>query len=102
MVQTVVTCYLIIMSVIGFFQMMTDKKKSRKHMWRISERTLLLTAALGGALGSWIGMYLFRHKTKHPRFYICVPLFLVIQALIYVLYFYYTSYRYKRKTFYVI
>ena len=88
MVQSFVTLYMAVMSVIGFFQMMIDKKKSRKHMWRISEKSLLLTAALGGALGSFLGMYLFRHKTKHPRFYICVPLFMVIQALLYVLYFY--------------
>lgn len=87
MVKQFITLYIIIMSIIGFFQMMIDKRKSVKHVWRISERSLLLTAALGGALGSWIGMYTFRHKTKHPRFYICVPLFLAIHVILYIMMF---------------
>lgn len=88
MVQNFTTFYMIIMSIIGFFQMMVDKRKAKKHSWRISESALLFTAALGGALGSFIGMYMFRHKTKHPRFYICIPLFLFIQAVLYFVVFY--------------
>ena len=53
-------CYLIGMNLLGLILMGTDKSLARRHKWRIAERTLFLTAALGGAFGSWLGMYLFR------------------------------------------
>lgn len=85
----ILNVYMVIMCLIGFFQMMIDKKKARKHNWRISERTLLLTGALGGAIGSWIGMYLFHHKTRHTRFVVLMPLFVVIHiAVLFLLYYY--------------
>lgn len=36
-------------------------------------------AAIGGSVGSILGMYLFRHKTQHPKFYIGLPLILLAQ-----------------------
>lgn len=81
----IVHLYIFMMCVIGFFQMLIDKKKARKHNWRISERSLLLTAALGGAIGSWIGMYVFRHKTRHTKFVVFVPIFVVIHIGLLVL-----------------
>ena len=50
-----------------------------------SERCLMLLAAFGGSIGMWGGMYFFRHKTKHPKFYIGVPAILIIQIIIVVL-----------------
>lgn len=67
-------CYLIGMNLLGLILMGTDKSLARRHKWRIAERTLFLTAALGGAFGSWLGMYLFRHKTKHWYFVVFMPL----------------------------
>ena len=64
-----------------------DKFLARRQKRRISERNLLLLAAFGGAAGMLLGMYLFRHKTRHPKFTILVPLFLLIQALLAVLWF---------------
>ena len=55
-----------------------DKLKAKKGAWRIPEATLLLVAFLGGSLGALLGMELFRHKTRHAKFRILVPLFLIL------------------------
>lgn len=73
-------CYYFIMSVIGFALMGIDKKKAVRHAWRIPEKTLFLIALLGGCLGVWAGMYVFRHKTRHLSFVIGVPVILLIHA----------------------
>ena len=62
--------YLIIVNFLGIFLMASDKKRAKKKLWRIPEKTLFLTALLGGSVGSIIGMQLFRHKTKHMCFVI--------------------------------
>ena len=49
---------------------------------RIPEKTLFVVAALGGSIGSIIGMWLFRHKTKHWYFVYGMPGILLAQALI--------------------
>ena len=72
--------YLIIINALAFVLMFLDKQFARHHQWRIPEATLLGAAFLGGSLGELLGMYLCRHKTKHPKFYITVPLLLVVQA----------------------
>lgn len=66
--------YFGLMILLGFLTMGMDKQKARKNAWRIPERTLLLIAFLGGGPGSLIGMYTFRHKTKHTKFILLVPL----------------------------
>ena len=55
-----------------------DKVKAKKGAWRIPEATLLLVAFLGGSLGALLGMEVFRHKTRHLKFRILVPLFLIL------------------------
>ena len=59
-----------------------DKLKAKKGLWRIRESTLLLVAALGGSVGALLGMTLFRHKTKHWKFRILVPLFLILHIVL--------------------
>ena len=49
--------YLLVMNLIGFSLMGTDKRRARRHVWRIPEKTLFLAAILGGSLGAWAGMY---------------------------------------------
>lgn len=71
---------LLIINAIGFFLMLSDKRRARKNLWRIPERTLLTVAALGGSLGCLGGMYAFRHKTRHPKFTIGIPAILLLQT----------------------
>jgi len=59
-----------------------DKRKSKRGQPRISEKNLLLLAALMGGLGALFGMYVFRHKTKHAKFKIGVPLLLIINIAV--------------------
>lgn len=77
--------YLIIINAAGLLSMLVDKQKARKGAWRIPERTLMTIAAIGGSLGSFLGMQLFRHKTKHPKFYIGIPMLLAAQVWLLVL-----------------
>lgn len=80
--------YLVIINVLGFILMHADKKKSQKKRRRVPERVLLGTAIIGGSIGIMAGMEIFRHKTKHKRFSIGVPVILVLQlALVIIFYF---------------
>lgn len=78
--------YLLIINAVGIFFMLADKQKAKKKQWRIPEATLMGIAAVGGSVGVLIGMYAFRHKTKHAKFYIGVPLLLILQIGLAVLY----------------
>ena len=71
--------YLLIVNAVSFLLMLTDKQKAKKKLWRIPESTLMLSAAIGGRIGSLAGMYTFRHKTKHLKFTLGVPVILVLQ-----------------------
>lgn len=77
-----VPAYLILINALGLVLMFADKKKARRGAWRIPEATLMTVAALGGSIGSLAGMYLFRHKTKHPKFYLGIPVILVLQFVL--------------------
>ena len=69
---------LIAVNLVSFALYGLDKVKAKRGLWRIRESTLLLVAALGGSLGALLGMELFRHKTKHWKFRIQIPLFLLL------------------------
>ena len=71
---------LAVMNLIAFFLMRHDKQCAKKNERRVPEKTLFLFAALFGALGGTLGMFLFRHKTKHWYFRVLFPLLLVLQA----------------------
>lgn len=79
--------YLLILNLLGFATMAIDKRKAKRGAWRIPEARLILVAALGGSIGSFLGMRIFRHKTKHPKFYIGIPAILIIQIALVVFYF---------------
>ena len=84
-------CYLLIVNIVAFFLMGIDKKKAQTGAWRIPEKTLFLSAILGGGVGAIAGMQLFRHKTRHRSFVIGMPLILLawvilLAALIYFRY----------------
>ena len=85
MLIKILLVYLLIVNAIGFILMLTDKIKAKKNLWRIPESTLLLSAAIGGSIGSILGMYTFRHKTKHVSFLLGMPLILAVQIVIVIL-----------------
>ena len=66
--------------------MTADKLFAKSGAWRVPERNLLGIAAIGGSIGVWLAMYTVRHKTRHAKFVIGVPLILVCQIGI-ILYF---------------
>lgn len=77
--------YLIIVNALSFLLMLIDKQKAKKDCWRIPEKTLITAALLGGSLGGIAGMKLFRHKTKHPKFSIGLPVILAVQIVLAVI-----------------
>ena len=78
--------YLLIINAVGFLLMLVDKYKAKKKLWRIPEATLMGVAAMGGSIGSLIGMYTVRHKTKHLKFTIGIPLILAVQVVLAAMY----------------
>ncbi|MGH4122997.1 MAG: DUF1294 domain-containing protein [Clostridium sp.] len=80
--------YILAINLYGIFVMYSDKKKSQKKRWRTPESTLFIIAFAYGALGIFMGMQLFRHKTKHNKFVIGIPLILIVQLFIFFTYIY--------------
>lgn len=70
--------YWLIMTVYAFVLFGVDKSRAKKGERRISERRLIVVTVLGGAIGSGIGMLVFRHKTRKRKFYVAVPIFTVL------------------------
>lgn len=64
--------------------MLTDKIKAIRKSWRIPEWLLLMTAFVGGSLGSLLGMHLFRHKTRKPAFALGIPAMLCLHIIIFL------------------
>ncbi len=79
-ITIIVTGALLALNLISFFLMGHDKQCARKNRRRVPEKTLFLSAILFGALGGTLGMYVFRHKTKHWYFKVFFPLLLFLQA----------------------
>ena len=75
----IIPAYLIVLNLLAFLLMGLDKAKARRHRWRLPEKTLFLSAILGGSIGAIAGMQLFRHKTKHASFRIGMPCILILQ-----------------------
>ena len=79
-ITIIVTGALLALNLISFFLMGHDKQCARKNRRRVPEKTLFLSAILFGALGGTLGMYVFRHKTKHWYFKVFFLLLLFLQA----------------------
>ena len=85
----IIAGYLLVINVTGFVLMFIDKRRAQNNQWRIKEATLFLTAAIGGSIGSMLGMKVFRHKTKHLSFLIGMPAIFIAQVALAVGYFIY-------------
>lgn len=80
--KTIIPLYILIINLVGFLLMLVDKKRAIKKEWRISEKALFIISILGGSIGIYIGMYTFRHKTKHLKFTLGIPIIIIIQVYI--------------------
>jgi len=70
------------LNLLAFILMGIDKYKSKHGQWRISEKSFFIISALGGSVGVLLGMYIFRHKTRHISFLWGIPAILILQAAI--------------------
>ena len=78
----ILTLYLAVINIAAFAMMGIDKKRAKKHKWRIPETRLFASALMGGGLGALTGMYFFRHKTKHWYFVVGMPLIMILNFVI--------------------
>ena len=67
--------------------MLIDKKKAENGKWRIQEKTIFMVTILGGGIGTILGMYIFRHKTKKLQFTIGLPVITILGIIGFVYYF---------------
>ena len=74
--------YFLLINLLLFILMGIDKRKAVTNKWRIKEKTLLILCLLGGSIGGIIGMYTFRHKTKHLKFKIGFPFIFLVQFIL--------------------
>ncbi|MGE5629755.1 MAG: DUF1294 domain-containing protein [Caulobacteraceae bacterium] len=83
-----IAVYLAAVNILGFVIMGIDKSKSKRHKWRISESSIFVVGLLGGGIGVLLGMSFFRHKTKHLKFMLGIPLVIILNIIIfgYVIY----------------
>lgn len=85
----IIMIYLIIINLYGYFIMHNDKERAKQGKYRIPEATLWKVTMIGGAIGTAVGMKVFRHKTQHATFRFGFAFFAVIDILIisYLLFF---------------
>lgn len=79
-----VSIYILLINLIAFVVFGIDKRKARKGQWRVPESSLFILALIGGSIGALLGMLAFRHKTKHRKFTIGIPLILALQIALLV------------------
>lgn len=70
--------YYLIINIMLLIIMGVDKRKAKKNLWRIKESTLMITALLGGGIGGFLGMKLFKHKTRKWYFYVVFALGIIL------------------------
>lgn len=89
MIGRILLVYLLLVNVAAFAMYGIDKRKAMRDQWRIPEKTLLLVALIGGSLGAFAGMQVFRHKTKHWKFILGVPVCMILHVVLGILYWWY-------------
>ena len=86
--MTILILYFLSINLISFLMMYIDKRRAIRKDWRISEAALIGVSIIGGSIGGYLGMKIFRHKTKHAKFFIGIPTILFIQValIIYIIF----------------
>ena len=77
--ETVLLLWIGFWSLVAVILTVTDKSRAQKRAWRIPESTLFVVSALGGSAAMLLVMLLIRHKTKHPKFMLGLPLMICLQ-----------------------
>ncbi|PRY82832.1 DUF1294 domain-containing protein [Alkalibacterium olivapovliticus] len=87
--QLVIAGVLVLINLHSLILFYVDKQRAIKKQYRLSEKRLLLSAIVFGGVGAWIGMNVFRHKTRRTIFRVTVPFsaLLTIGATIFILLF---------------
>jgi uncharacterized membrane protein YsdA (DUF1294 family) len=80
---SLIICFVII-NLVAFVTMGTDKARAKRRERRIPERTLFTLALAGGSLGIYAGMKSFRHKTKHKSFTVGIPVIFLSELAVVV------------------
>lgn len=86
MAQKILFGYILVMSIVEFCVCGADKFAAQRQKSRVPEKVLFLLSALGGSVGMYLGMFTFRHKTKHWYFVVGIPAIILVQAAL-ILYF---------------
>lgn len=77
--------YILLINLISIIVCIADKIKAQRNLWRISEKTLFMLSAIGGALGMYLTMITIRHKTKHKNFMIGLPFMFLVHGVLLLL-----------------
>lgn len=85
--EYILLIYILIINIITFSLIFIDKSKSKNNQWRISENLLILLSLLGGATGSIMSMVIFKHKLYKVKFYIGIPILILLNHLITIILF---------------
>ncbi len=86
MAQKILFGYILVMSIVAFCVCGADKFAAQRQKSRVPEKVLFLLSVLGGSVGMYLGMFTFRHKTKHWYFVVGIPAIILVQAAL-ILYF---------------
>lgn len=84
-----ILAYFAFISLVAFILTVYDKRAAQKNKWRIPEKTLMLVGFFGGAIAMYAAMQLIRHKTKHKKFMLGLPIFMALHIAITVAVFYF-------------
>ncbi len=72
----------VVINILSFTLFFIDKKRAVRGKYRISEGSLLTISLLFGALGSYLGMQIFSHKTKKAKFQLGLPLLIFLNLIV--------------------
>ncbi len=80
----IIVGYLIVINILGFLTFGMDKRRAKRHAFRVPEATLFTIAIIGGSIGSLFGMHFFHHKTRHWYFVYGIPFILILQIGLFI------------------
>ena len=80
------TLFYIVMGIYTAILFCKDKQAAVERKRRTPEKKLLLASLLGGAYGALITIFLIRHKSSKPAFYVPVIFCAILHTLLIILF----------------